>query len=158
MTDDKIPQIVKVKYCEIKMGSDEAIELLGSINHRFCPITKGRKTVMSRKSFMNSCNHYRKIKEDNPQCEYCEIGEAIKNDEDFLEPEDVTFIFLNNDITKRKLVKIKKKCIIKDKDVLRIRKMYDEGYTLSGIHTIFPKISLSTVRRIAKRETWEHVK
>ena len=102
-------------------------------------------------------------------CVDCETGEKVKNGEPFEPPAGLTFIDLE-DIAMRAKVKPrpKKKRITKTKptiqgkkltreDVIRIRKMHAEGYSVPGLCELFP-VTTSTMYRVVNNESWRVVK
>lgn len=104
-------------------------------------------------------------------CVDCEIGIAVAAEKPFEAPFHITFIELT-DLKERPLFKDKpepeKKSNIKakprergikltKKDVIRIRKMHKEGYTVPGLCEIFP-VTTSTMYRVVNYESWRNVK
>ena len=103
-------------------------------------------------------------------CVNCRAGEKIAKEEKFTPPDGITFVDLE-DITVRTPVKLKvkskKKLVTKakpkargikltQKDVIRIRKMHAEGYTVPGLCAIFP-VTPSTMYRVVNKESWRDV-
>jgi len=103
-------------------------------------------------------------------CLNCEIGEKVAAGKEFDPPLGITFEDLEDVVDRpvvRLAVKPKKVRITKPKpttkgvkltkqDVIRIRKMHDEGYSVPGLCEIFP-ITTSTMYRVVNRESWRNV-
>lgn len=92
------------------------LEKLKNLAASGCPVNKKIPTKMTRKSFIEACNHHRTLAEtdrnrnnkfaiitmtgfksnNKRMCVNCERGERIKSGEPFEPPFNVTFIELNN--------------------------------------------------------------
>lgn len=104
-------------------------------------------------------------------CLNCERGRLIAKNKPFRPPKGVKFeelediegrVSVDRKIKKRGKRKLserkaKKRGIkLTKQDVIRIRKMYEEGYSVPGLCEIFP-VTTSTMYRVVNRESWKNV-
>ena len=102
-------------------------------------------------------------------CVDCKTGEKVKNEKPFKPPAGITFINLDDIVVrlevrlkpkKKEVTKIKskrKKIRLTKEDVVLIRKMHKEGYSVPSLCRLFP-VTPSTMYRVVNNESWRSVK
>ena len=92
-------------------------------------------------------------------CIGCPIGNKVRNNKKFNPPDKIEFVDLRPVGTKKKKKAPKHQSTQKlsEDDVRRIRRMHQEGYSITGILVIFNNVSRSAISNVVNRVTWKHI-
>ena len=91
-------------------------------------------------------------------CLNCKIGKQVRGNQRFEPPFNITFDDFGATEKKNKMApKVQATRKLTKENIKHIRKMYQDGYTISAILIRYNMVSRSTISNVVNRVSWKHI-
>jgi hypothetical protein len=161
-----------------------ALEKIKLQSIRGCPVNRNIPARMSRSCFRKACLRFQELagivsrentaKKNNKYarittsgfasnnkrvCLNCKIGKAVRNNKPFGAPPKLEFVNLVpvEQKVNKYTPKIQATKKLNTKDVLKIREMHQDGFSIVSIQMKFSKVSVTTISNVVNRVTWKNI-